>query len=815
MAIYHFSAKVFQRSAGRSAVAAAAYRAAARIFDERIGRTYDYSSKAGVIHSEILLPEGAPGRWRDRSTLWNEVEALERRKDAQLAREIELSLPRELSSAEAIALARDFVCEQFVAQGMVADLNIHWGVDQNGDAQPHAHVMLSMRSVIAGEGFGQKQRAWNDRALLRNWREAWETFANARLAEAGHDVRIDHRSYADQGVDLAPQNKIGPAGARRAVRGEDAERAAEHRAIARRNGERLLAEPDLALAILTRSQSTFTREELAKFIHRQTDGADQFSAVLARVEASPERVLVGKDGRGRERFSTREMVAIERRMIAAATTLNNRTTHGVDLEKRRGAPIAAGLRDEQTRAFHHVTRARDLAIVCGVAGGGKSTLFSTARQVWEEQGYRVRGAALSGIAAEGLENSAGIESRTLASWEYAWAQGKEQLSSNDVLVVDEAGMIGSRQLGRLIETVEAAGAKLVLTGDWRQLQAIESGAALRAIAERVGAAEIVEPQRQHDAWQREATKELASGRIAAALERYEAARLVSAHDTLTDAQEAIILDWGLDQRLDRHRSRIMLTHTRDNVRALNEGAREMLHKFGQLGPDHMMQTGQGARAFAEGERVYFLRNDRGLGVKNGTLGTLERIEGSRLTVRLDADGKAGAGRAVVFDLGDYGDIDHGYAATVHKSQGATVDVAHVLATRGMDRHLAYVALSRHRSEVRLHWSADEFGTREAFAERLGRERAQDTSLDYGLEREANAEQDARARRLCRTARAGSGALARKRRNAGRSRALSARGAGGGDQVAAVARSGCAAPASQPAADRESPAQGFAGAGARD
>jgi ATP-dependent exoDNAse (exonuclease V) alpha subunit len=149
VAIYHFSAKVIQRAAGRSAVAAAAYRAGARLFDDRLGRTFNYSSKPGVIHSEILLPEGGPARWLDRVTLWNEVEAFERRKDAQLAREVELALPCELPPAEAIQLAQDFVRAQFVARGMVADLNIHWGTGPDGAAQPHAHVMLSLREQLA------------------------------------------------------------------------------------------------------------------------------------------------------------------------------------------------------------------------------------------------------------------------------------------------------------------------------------------------------------------------------------------------------------------------------------------------------------------------------------------------------------------------------------------------------------------------------------------------------------------------------------------------------------------------------------------
>jgi ATP-dependent exoDNAse (exonuclease V) alpha subunit len=235
------------------------------------------------------------------------MEVIERRKDAVLAREIEFALPRELSKAEGIALAQDFVAEQFVARGMVADLNVHWTREPDGGIKPHAHVMLSMREVggpalgrpaIEGDGFGRKQRDWNDVGLLRTWRERWAELANERLAELGHDIRIDHRSLRDQGIELEPQHKIGPAGARREERGEAAERAAEHREIAWRNGDALLAEPGIALKALTQQHSTFTRHELARFVDRHTDGAEQFAAVLAKVEAVPELVRVGEDGRG-------------------------------------------------------------------------------------------------------------------------------------------------------------------------------------------------------------------------------------------------------------------------------------------------------------------------------------------------------------------------------------------------------------------------------------------------------------------------------------------------------------------------------------
>ena len=423
MAIYHFSAKVFGRSGGRSAIASAAYRAGERLHDDKLDRDHDYTEKAGVVHREMMLPEGAPVRWADRGTLWNEVEAGEKRKDAQLARDIEISLPRKLGKAEAIRLAQDFVREQFVDRGMVADLNVHWTQARDGGEQPHAHVMLTMREVVAGragheeEGaFGKKVVAWNDRALLGEWRERWAELANTRLLELGHDIRIDHRSYAEQGIDLEPQHKIGPAGVRREAREQDAERASEHREIARRNGDKLSEEPEIALRGLTQQHSTFTRQELARFVDRHTDGAEQFASVMAKVEAAPELVRLGQDGRGRDRFTTRETLDTEQRMERAAGALADRDGHCVlQAAGWRAASEAerngVKLEEEQRAAFRHVTSGPDLSLVVGYAGSGKSTMLGVARAAWEAEGYQVRGLALSGIAAEGLEKGAGIASR--------------------------------------------------------------------------------------------------------------------------------------------------------------------------------------------------------------------------------------------------------------------------------------------------------------------------------------------------------------------------------------------------------------------
>lgn len=240
MAIYHLRLGMVQRSRGQSVVAVAADRARVRLHDCQLDRTFaPLPAKRGTqpILSEVLLPGGAPQSWRDREVLWNEVEAREPRRDAGLAREVEFALPAELLPGQAAALARAYVLAAFVAEGMVADLNVHWALREDGQPKPYTQVLLTLRQAGPG-GFGLKQRAWNDRANAQSWRQLWAEMANACLAAHGHAARIDHRSHAERGLALEPQNKVGPNAARRARRGEPSERVDEHRAIARRNQER-------------------------------------------------------------------------------------------------------------------------------------------------------------------------------------------------------------------------------------------------------------------------------------------------------------------------------------------------------------------------------------------------------------------------------------------------------------------------------------------------------------------------------------------------------------------------------------------------
>lgn len=206
MAIFHCTVKTHSRrnESTNHAVRSAAYRAGAKLVDANSGNVYNYTRKREVRFSEIRLPTKAPARFKNRSELWSEVEKSEKRVDAQLFREIEVALPRELSRIQMIELLRVYLDEYAVKYGMIADYSIH--DDENGN--PHAHIMLTMRE-LEGDGFGKKNRDWNDKKVLERWRKGWEKCANRVLKDAGFHIRIDSRSYAEQGLNIEPTKHEG------------------------------------------------------------------------------------------------------------------------------------------------------------------------------------------------------------------------------------------------------------------------------------------------------------------------------------------------------------------------------------------------------------------------------------------------------------------------------------------------------------------------------------------------------------------------------------------------------------------------------
>ena len=254
----HIPVSIIKRSAGRSAVAAAAYRSGTKLTNEWDGMTHDYTRKGGIVHAEIMLPAYAPPEFADRSILWNSVEQIEKARDSQLAREIEAALPRELSREQQLALVRSYVKDNFVDKGMCADFAIH----DKGTGNPHAHIMLTVRPLKENGQWGAKCRKaydldengqripdgkggwknhredttdWNDKGNVEIWRAAWAAYTNRALESAGRPERIDHRSYKRQGIDKIPSVHLGPAASQMEKRGIRTDKGEVNRQIAADN----------------------------------------------------------------------------------------------------------------------------------------------------------------------------------------------------------------------------------------------------------------------------------------------------------------------------------------------------------------------------------------------------------------------------------------------------------------------------------------------------------------------------------------------------------------------------------------------------
>ncbi|WP_037406653.1 Ti-type conjugative transfer relaxase TraA [Shinella sp. DD12] len=742
MAIYHLSMKPVSRASGRSAVASMAYRAGEKLTNERDGITHDYTAKKGVEHAEIVLPEGVNADWaKDRSALWNAAEFAENRKDARVAREFEIALPHELSAEQRLEAAREFAQELANRYGAAVDFAIHAPHDASDVRNHHAHVMMTTRQVTE-EGLGEKTYLEHKNARLlsaglattdmqlRDIRQTWEGIANERLAMAGLDIRIDHRSHMERGLEISPTEHMGVHATQMERRGLDVVRTRLDEEAAQRNADLIREKPEQVLTLITGEKSVFDRRDIARTLHRYiNDDVQEFQSAFAKVMASPalvelqpERIDQATGEIALARYSTREMVEVESAMAERAVRMAHARSHGVDRhhvdraieEQDRALRASSGdssarLSDEQRAAIEHITGPERISAVVGFAGAGKSTMLAAAREAWEAEGYTVHGAALSGKAAEGLEESSGIQSRTLASWSRGWENDRGTLGRGDVFVIDEAGMVGSRQLARFVGEAEARGAKIVLVGDHEQLQAIGAGAPFRAITEEIGHAELSEIRRQRVDWQREASVDFATHRTAEGLAAYRDHGNISFAETGEDARGQIVRDYLADRDERPDGTRVAMAHRRADVRAINDAIRTELQDRGELaqGEDAgalTFQTNDGKREFAPGDRIVFLENNRDLGVKNGMLGTVEHVEAGRIVAQLDGRG----GDSVSVPMGDYQAIHHGYATTIHKNQGATVDRSYVMASGTMDRHLTYVAMTRHRDGVQLYAAQDEF-----------------------------------------------------------------------------------------------------------
>jgi conjugative relaxase-like TrwC/TraI family protein len=482
---------------------------------------------------------------------------------------------------------------------------------------------------------------------------------------------------------------------------------------------------------LTEMEAVFQEQELFRVAgvacSQSGRGLDDVKREVEGLLKDPEIVkLRGKDGE--TYFTTREMLALEKEIQSLAQAGKEDSRHLVPAEALRDgiaryeSEKGFKMSEEQLAAIDHLsTRSGRIQILEGHAGAGKSTALVPVRYALESKGFEVIGCSLQGKKAGGLERDTGIRSQTIASLliavrGYEREDGTEAgptktLTAKSVIVVDEAAMNDTRLMAGLIRETEKAGAKLILVGDESQVPPVAAGNPFKTLKKELGYAEVTENRRQKETWQKEASREIRAGQVAEGLQKYLAADMIVLAKDREEAIDKTVEAWAKTFDPKAPEKTLLTAYKRADVLELNAAARSEISDL-LTGP--RVETtvrdrdgnSEGKREFQAGERLYFKKNDRKLGVMNGETGTLEKIDVTSDGKECSFAVKMDNGSRIRFDPRDYAQIDYGYAVTIHKSQGETVDFSSNLVT-GMGLNALYVQLTRHRDGMRIVLTEDQ------------------------------------------------------------------------------------------------------------
>ncbi len=708
MAIAFARARYISRSTGGSAARSAAYNAREAISDERTGTLYYFKHRDAPEHHEVLLPEGADAKLADAAVLWNAAEVAERRKDAQVARELVLALPAnyELSHEDRVELARSFAQAHFVSKGVAVQLDVHAphvGDMDSERANYHAHLLVTTRRV-EGDHFAAKKareldpevKSLRGRGVVtdgEHWGAAWRDHQNRYFTEHGVELRVDAPS-------AVAQQHVGPI----RMRAEGSAAVARSEEVARENAA-AARDPDKVLGVLTRNNATFTERDLDRHLSKHIFGEAEHLQVKAKVLGHAE-VLALHDRETGEltgRYTTKAVREQEQAALSDAETIAGSRRHralgagalAVALEGR-------ALREDQHAAFDHATAAGAMKIIEGRAGTGKSFTLGTIRDAHDGAGYDVIGLAPTNSVAQDLKSDGFAQAATVHSELFRIKNGRTQWTNRTVAIVDEAAMLDSRITGELLAEAKRSGAKLIFAGDDRQLASIERGGLFAELRQRHGSAEITEVTRQRSDWQRQAARDLAEGRTLEAVRAFAHEGAIAWSQTQDQSRERLVARWKADTAETPDATRFVFAYTNKDVDKLNAELRAVRRERGELGEDHRFVTKHGEAAFATGDRVQFTDTLRAGKIYNGNAGTILGIDADTGVIRAKLDGsKAEEGREVVWSASEFDGFRHGYAGTIYKGQGKTLDHTYLLHTHHWRQASSYVALTRQRESARI------------------------------------------------------------------------------------------------------------------
>ena len=466
------------------------------------------------------------------------------------------------------------------------------------------------------------------------------------------------------------------------------------------------------LDALTKQRSTFTEQQLHRALENEIirpgrHGEDRANdeRLLARFHSAvmtrPELVGLSSAPDGPTvRYTTRNVLEAELHVLRSAEGLAADTRHEISNDERAAILRNERFKDitrEQVQAYRHATGREGLSIIDGQAGTGKSFTLAAIRETYEKAGYRVIGLAPTNAVAQDMRADGFSRAGTVHSELFALNNNRTSWDRRTVVMVDEAAMLDTKLMAMITAHAHEAGAKLILAGDDRQLSSIERGGMFGALKDRHGAAELSEVKRQHKLDERRAAEMMARGNFHDALNIYEQKGAIHWTRTQGEARAALVAQWAKDSAATPDKSRFVFAYTNDDVNQLNAALRDVRKQRGELGEDRQFTTAHGRAAFAAGDRIQFTGTDKKAGIANGNAGIIEKIEGRQITMQLDGRKP----QTLTFDAAEFQQFRHGYAGTIYRGQGRTLDQTYLYHSEHWRSAASYVALTRHRDKAEL------------------------------------------------------------------------------------------------------------------
>jgi len=774
MAMFHLHHGFVSRSTGRSSVQSAAYICGEKLHEDRRDKNADYSNRnKDVALVKTLAPEHS--KYKDLS-VWNEIENFEDsyaekyfktdetrekyKSCAQTAQTIVLALPNEFSIEISEELLDNFIFERFISRGLIVTYAIH-----NAEENLHAHLQISRRAIGEdGEFVGRKDREICTKSALLETRELFANLTNEFLEREGFSERVTAKSFEDLGINLEATKHRGYYADQL---GTDSRIAQENIEIRKENEERLLSDPSIIINLLNEKKAVFTQKDVLKEIADRVFDEKNISVIFEMVVE--ESIHVGENVNGEFLYTGEKYQQLESDVLSKFDILSSQMAKATCSDETVSSILSkyGYLSEEQKSAVIGLTKYNNFGILLGKAGAGKTTTMKAISEIYGQSGSRVIGMSLSAVASENLGKDAEIESATIASWSHRWRTyetAKEkflsfnsvvtdgvlkqldwyndlqryeqyQLKSGDTIIVDEAGMVGTKEWKVILDAAERFNAKIIAVGDDNQFKPISAGNCFRYfVNQNENVLELSKIRRQKEPWMREASVELSKLNVGTALERYEHYEKIHAIDNAEIskriAERYLEIDkiTGVGDAHVRFETSAVLCSTNAECAIINNEIRSLKKERGEIGKtvcsiQATSDNRQSCRDFSENDKIMFLENNKGLDVKNGQYGSVKSFNDGILSIQTESGIKN-------IDIEEYSKIDHAYAITLNKSQGKTYDNTILLASKLMDAKAAYVGLTRHRDNVDIYYSKSVFGSFKDLVNSASKYSHKDSLVDY-------------------------------------------------------------------------------------